>query len=349
MGHRKTGKQTITFTNSPRVVAAGTVVGHFEEQGALSGHFDKVITDDKWGEKSFELCERKMYENAVCIAIEKAGKTTQDVDVLLGGDLLNQIISAGYAARSLELPFLGLYGACSTIIEASLVGSILVDSECANSVACAASSHFSTAERQFRMPLELGTQPTPTAQRTVTGAGCLLISKDSDNTSKATQPECFENVYITQATIGRVVDLGITDGNNMGAAMAPAAADTLLMHLEDTGHSVNDYDLIVTGDLGTFGSKMFYMLCEEKGVSVADLHRDCGTTIYLPSQKVVCGASGCGCASVVLGSYLLKRIEAGDIKKIFMMATGALMSPVAGLQGETIPGIAHGIVLERRA
>ncbi|MDO4568063.1 MAG: stage V sporulation protein AD [Clostridia bacterium] len=345
---RKIGKQSIQLKHAPRITAAGTVVGHMENEGALTGHFDTVIPDDMWGQKTFEQCERLMFEQSVKLAMHKCGKRDGGVDVLLGGDLLNQIISAGFAARTLQLPFLGLYGACSTIVESLLIGSALVDGGFVDAAACAASSHFSTAERQYRMPLELGTQSTPTSQRTVTGAGCMLVCSQGDATNKNDWPESVDNVHVTGGTIGRVVDLGITDANNMGAAMAPAAADTLLAHLEDTGCSVDDYDAIITGDLGTFGSDMFAMLCEQHGIQVADKHMDCGKTIYLPSQDVVCGASGCGCAAVVLGAYILRRIEAGDIKKAFVMATGALMSPVSGMQGESIPGIAHGVVLERR-
>ncbi len=338
--NRKIGKQSLIFENKPQFLSSAAIVGDVEGKGNLAEHFDLILDDDRWGEDSWEKSERKMFENAVKLAVQKAKLEISDIDCLLGGDLLNQIISANFAARSLEVPFLGLYSACSTMSESLLVGSMLIDGGYANKVACTASSHFSTAERQFRLPLEMGSQSTPTAQRTVTGTGCsILTNKDDENGM---------NVFITSATIGKVVDMGIADANNMGAAMAPAAMDTIVTHLDDTKTTLDDYDLVVTGDLGFHGSDLLYEICSEHGVPLSEKkHIDCGKIIFKAEQKFGCGASGCGCAATVLNSYLLKQIKAGVYRKILFMATGALLSTVSGMQGDTIPGIAHAVVIER--
>jgi stage V sporulation protein AD len=264
------------------------------------------------------------------------------VHALLAGDLLNQLITANYAARELGVPFLGLYGACSTMAESLLLGGVLSDGGYCSPVLCCASSHFSTAERQYRYPLEMGTTAPPTAQRTVTGAGALLLA-----TQDVPVP-VFSHVALTAATIGRVVDLGITDMNNMGAAMAPACCDTILAHLNDTGSAAEDYDLIVSGDLGTFGSEMLLTLSEKYDLELEGRYLDCGASIYREEQGFSCGGSGAGCSAVVLAAELLERIERGDVNRMLFLATGALMSPTSGMQGESIPGIAHAVVLERR-
>jgi len=343
MTDKRAGLQSVIFSNPPEILSSATVVGPMEGEGTLGGSFDIVMEEDTWGEDSWEKAERKMFENAVHIAMEKVGLQNGGVEYLLGGDLLNQIITANFAARDLNIPFLGLYGACSTMAESLLIGSMLIDGGYANCLACVASSHFSTAERQYRNPLEMGGQTVPTAQRTVTGTGCTIAGNSGVQSERL-----YRNVFVTAGTIGRVVDLGITDANNMGAAMAPAAADTLVTHLSDLGRGVMDYDLIVTGDLGRFGSEMFVELCQERGVDVATRHLDCGNLIFSGNQKVDCGGSGCGCSASVLNAYLLNQIEHGRLRRIFFMATGALLSPTSSLQSESIPGIAHGIVLERR-
>jgi stage V sporulation protein AD len=321
MQYKRIGEQTVMFELPPKLISSAAIVGDVEGKGPLSEYFDLILEDDTWGEKSWEKAERKMFENSVRTALEKVSLSAKDLDCLLGGDLLNQIISANYAARELRIPFLGLYGACSTMAQSLLIGSMMIDGGFAKRVACTATSHFSTAERQYRFPLEMGGQTTPTAQRTVTGAGTSILC---------------------------VVDFGITDASNMGAAMAPAARDTFLAHLQDTGRTADDYDLVITGDLGKFGAEMFVDLCEEKGVKVGDKHLDCGNIVFAPEQKVDCGGSGCGCSAVVLNAYLLGRMEAGELNRVFFMATGALMSPTTGLQSDSIPGIAHGVILERR-
>ncbi len=344
MNTKRLGRQTVRFLSPPRLISGAAIVGDVEGKGPLGSCFDIVLEDDTWGEDSWEKAERKMFEQAVRIAFQKCDIPVNGVDLLLGGDLLNQIISANFAARELAIPFLGLYGACSTMAESLLLGSMLIDGGYANRVACAATSHFSTAERQYRFPLEMGGQTTPTAQRTVTGAGASLLVGAEDNASRH-----FSCIRVMGGTIGRVVDLGITDANNMGAAMAPAAADTLAAHFRETGRSAADYDLIVTGDLGRFGSEMLLDLCKDKGIDLDGKHRDCGNMIFSREQKVDCGGSGCGCSAVTLNGFLLRQMEEGTLSRMLFTATGALMSPTAGMQGDSIPGIAHAVVLEREA
>ena len=305
--------------------------------------FDLINDDCTFGETTWEKAESRMQQQVVNKALEKSKLSSADIDYIFAGDLLNQCTGSAYGLRDLGIPFLGVYGACSTMAESLLIGSMLIDGGYAGRVACAATSHFCTAERQFRSPLEMGGQTTPTAQRTVTGAGSSILAYEG-----YTGKMLYGNVFITAATIGRVVDLGITDTTNMGAAMAPAAADTLCAHLSETGRSIRDYDLIVTGDLGSFGSEMFLELCRDNGVDASRRHLDCGNLIFSSKQKVDCGGSGCGCSASVLNGYLLNRIEQGDLRRILFMATGALMSPTSGMQSDSIPGIAHGVVLERK-
>ncbi len=342
MAQKKLGRQTVVFEAPPKIISSAAIVGDVEGKGPLGKFFDVILTDDTWGEKSWEKAERKMFEETVRLAFEKVDLEAAQMDCLLGGDLLDQIITASFAARELKAPFLGLYGACSTMAESLLLGSMLTDGGYFDITACVASSHFSTAERQYRMPLELGGQTPPTAQRTVTGVGCSVLASNSYQGEKI-----MDNIFVTGGTIGRVVDMGISDANNMGAAMAPAAADTLVNHLLDTERDISYYDLIVTGDLGEFGGNIFREMCMEKGIDLGDNYLDCGNIIFDKSQNVDCGGSGCGCSGAVLNAYLLKRMHAGDFERAFFMATGALVSPTASMQGETIPGIAHGVILER--
>ncbi len=341
MAKKHLGSRTLTFPNAPRLVNSASVVSGAERDGPLGERFDMALEDDTWGEKSFEKAECRMFERAARIALDKQRWEEKTLDCLLGGDLLNQIITANYAARALGAPFLGLYGACSTMAESLLVGSVLVDGGYADRVACVASSHFASAERQYRYPLEMGTTSPPTAQHTVTGAGCVLLA------GARSGQDGFRRIRVRAATIGKVVDLGITDASNMGAAMAPAACDTIVTHLRDTGRCTSDYDLIITGDLGRFGSEMLFSLCKDQEVDLSGRHLDCGNLIYHPEQKFDCGGSGCGCSAVTLASYLLDQMEHGDCRRMLFLATGALLSPTATMQGESIPGIAHAVVLER--
>lgn len=342
MENKRMGDRSLVFPTEPRVLSSAGIVSRVEADGPLGGCFDIVMDDDKMGLDSFEQGECRMFENAVRLCCNKAGLAAADLACLLAGDLLNQIITANYAARALEVPYMGLYGACSTMAESLLLGSVLSDGGYLEPVACVACSHFSTAERQYRYPLEMGTTAPPTAQRTVTGAGCLMVGH-------ALPPvPVFRNIRMTAATVGKVVDLGISDANNMGAAMAPAACETIAEHLDDFSLTPDAYDLIVTGDLGRFGTEMLHTLLSERGVDLSGRHVDCGNLIYHPEQGYQCGGSGCGCSAVTLASHFLPMIEKGELARVLFLATGALMSPTASMQGETIPGIAHAVVLEHR-
>jgi len=336
---KQAGSATLLFENRPYVLSAASVAGKAEEKGPYGHVFDEIMEDDRLGEKTFEQGERKMLVKALCRAMTRVGLPMEEAGCLLAGDLLNQIVTASYAARELSIPYLGLYGACSTMTEALLLGGALVDGGYRDRALCAACSHFSTAERQYRFPLEMGTTAPPHAQRTVTGAGAVLLG------ASPLPHTGFRHVRLEAATLGRVRDLGITDANNMGAAMAPAACDTIGRHLEDRGMKEMDFDWIVTGDLGDFGSRMLRELAAEADLDLEDRHMDCGSMIYSPQQGYHCGGSGCGCSAVLLASYVLPQIERGAVRRVLFLSTGALMSPLSACQGESIPGIAHAISL----
>lgn len=331
----KVGGQTVLFENGPHIVGFGCVAGRKEGQGPLSRQFGHVDTDDRFGQDSWEKAESEMQKRALDAALSKAGVQEEQVDFLFAGDLLNQCIGSGYAARGRQVPFFGLYGACSTMGEGLCLAAITLGSGAGQYAAVCASSHFCTAERQYRNPLEYGGQRTPTAQWTVTGAGAVVLGQ----TGRGPQ--------MTACTVGRVVDKGITDANNMGAAMAPAAARTICTHLRDMGRTPSDYDLIVTGDLGVLGSKLLLDLAGREGYDLAGRHTDCGMLIYdMEEQDVHCGGSGCGCCATVLAAHLLPGMQAGKWNRILFCPTGALHSPTATMQGESIPGICHAVVLD---
>lgn len=332
---KKRGAHSYVLPSRPRIRSYASIAGQKEASGPLGHTFDETFTDDTLGQKSWERAEAKMLERAADLALSKAKVYADGVDVFLGGDLLNQIVSSGYTARQLGIPFLGLYGACSTMAESLLLGAMLIDGGFADTALCATCSHFSTAERQYRFPLELGNQRTPTAQWTVTGAGATLLGRES------LLPLCIESV-----TIGSVWDLKQTDANNMGAAMAPAAMQTLKSHLNDLHRIPEDYDLIVTGDLGRVGYDLMKLLCRKEGIELDQRYIDCGCEIFDVSQDVHSGGSGCGCSAVSLNGWLLGRMLKGEIRKMLFLATGALMSPTMSQQGESIPGVAHAVSLE---
>ena len=332
---KRLGEQTVEFINRPKIVGNYSIVGQKEGNGTLKEYFDYIIKDDMFGEKTYENAERKMIEHAILNALDKAGLRTLDLDLLICGDLLNQIISSSFAARDFDVTFLGLYGACSTMAEALAVGSVYIDGGYFDNVACATGSHFSTVERQYRYPLELGNQRPPVSQWTVTGAGCTVLKK------------CGGNKEIVNATFGKVTDFGINDVNNMGAAMAPAAMSTLIKHFEDTKTTPEDYDLIVTGDLGKLGSEILQDLMENKGYKLKDNYNDCGHLIYSNNQKTFQGGSGCGCSAVVLNSYIMQKIDDGIYSRVLFAATGALLSTLSSQQGNTIPGICHAVEIRR--
>jgi len=329
------GKHTIIFKNSPKIIATATIIGPKESEGILGKYVDMPLSDDMFGESTFEKAECKMLSYAIEHAIENSKKQKSDIDAILSGDLLNQIISANYAARDFKIPFIGLYGACSTMGEAFAISACLIDSGYMHNVVAATGSHFSSAERQYRYPLELGSTRPPQSQWTVTGAGGAVISNEG------TGPK------IVSATFGKVVDYGITDANNMGAAMAPAAMDTIWTHFKETGYDENYYDLILTGDLGKFGSKALVDLLWEKGYDISAKHEDCGNIIYSVKNNEYQGGSGAGCSATVFNSYIYDKLTNGNLQKILFVPTGALLSTVSTQQGESIPCVAHAVGIER--
>ena len=335
MPHR-VGSYTIFFDSRPVILSSAAVVGPKEGRGPLGNSFDLVLSDPLFGQDSYEQGERKMFHEACVRCLDKAGVSADQVQALLGGDLENQIMAASLAARELGIPFIGLYGACSTMAESLLLGSLLSEGGCFDPVLCAAGSHYATAERQYRFPLEYGNQRTPAAQWTVTGAGACLISSRGGGLAR-----------VHSGTAGRVVDLGVSDANNMGAAMAPAAADTLLRYFYDTGTAPKEYDRIITGDLGQVGANLLHELMEKEGMPIPEgRYMDCGLSVFDPQDDIHAGASGCGCSASVLSALILPKLRAGEWKRVLFMATGALLSPTTNQQGETIPGVAHLLCLE---
>lgn len=336
MTTKKLGRQTFALACPPSIAGWGSVVGSKEGQGPLGSRFGLVSEDSYFGEKTWEKAESAMQRLAVTQALEMAGQPAGALDVLFGGDLNNQCIATGYAARGLSVPFFGLYGACSTMAEGTALAALLLDGGFGERAAAVASSHFCTAERQYRMPLEYGGQRTPTAQWTATAAGAVVLSQNGPGP------------YVTHVTVGKICDMGITDANNMGAAMAPAAYDTLRAHLEDTGRSSSYYDLIVTGDLGRLGKALVTELFRRDGVDLTS-YEDCGLMLYDgTTQDVHCGGSGCGCSAAVLTGLLLPGLREGRLHHVLFCGTGALHSPTALGQGESVPGICHAVAISDR-
>lgn len=324
------GKYTTRLDRSPSVVSFAAVASKKESEGPLGAYFDVVNQDTTFGEKTWEKAESRMQETAVQKALEKGGLSAQDIDYIFAGDLLNQCIGSTYGLREMGIPFFGLFGACSTMAESLALSGLFVEGKLARRAVAATSSHFCSAERQFRFPLEYGGQRTPTSQWTVTGAGAAVVG------------EKVQPPYLRHVCVGTIEDMGVTDMNNMGAAMAPAAAMTFSRFFEDTCTSPENYDLILTGDLGQVGSTLLGELLREKGYDLEGRHNDCGLMIYdLKEQDVAAGGSGCGCSASVLCSTILTRIREGTLREVLFAATGALMSPTSVQQGESIPGIAH--------
>lgn len=396
MAEKKLGKQTVKFERCPYVISAAAVGGKKEGEGPLKTWFDRLLDDDMYGEKTWEKAESKMLKEAMLIALQKSGKEKKDIDLVLSGDLLNQLMSSSFMARDLHLPFLGLYGACSTMTESLLMGSMLTDGGFAHNIIVGASSHFCTAERQFRMPVEHGNQRPPSAQWTATAAGAMIVSEQPADLSavghvngispvngkeeakgaeienaveieKAAVENAAENqgncgsmgketaclqknIRVDCGTIGKVIDAGITDANQMGAAMAPAAVDTLLNHLEETGRALDYYDLVLTGDLGYIGKDIASDLLIDAGLpaaSVKQRYDDCGTMLYYrEEQDVHGGGSGCGCSACVFSGNIIQRMQTGKLNRVLLISTGAMLSTISPFQGESIPGIAHAVALE---
>lgn len=329
------GNQTVVLKSHPRIISTYSLVGPKEGEGPLKDYFDEILQDDLNGKDTFEKAESHMLYTVVTKAIEKAKLKESDISYLFAGDLLNQLNSSCFAARDVNIPFFGLYGACSTMTESLAVGAMFMDGEFANHVVCATSSHFSSAERQFRFPLEFGSQRALTAQWTVTGSGAMVLGKEGN----------FP--YVTHVTVGKVKDYGITDVNQMGSAMAPAAVDTINAHFRDTGRKPQDYDLIATGDLGKFGREITTKLLKEYGYDISDIYVDCGEEIFdNEKQGTNAGGSGCGCSASVDCGYIYKNMLLGKFKRVLLISTGALLSTTSALQGESIPGIAHAVSIE---
>lgn len=329
------GKQTLEFTTPPRIQSHGAIGGKKEAEGPLSADFDQTFQDTSLQTESWEKAEAQLQKEAVSTALSKGGLKSQEIDFIFAGDLLNQCISSTFGLLSYGIPFLGQYGACSTMAQTLLMASIFVDSGAARRAAAVTSSHFCSAERQFRTPLEYGAQRTPTAQWTATAAGCAIVS--------TTGP-----VTVRHGLAGKIVDLGVKDPANMGAAMAPAAADSIYQFLQDTGTAPQDYDCIYTGDLGQVGTDLLYQTLQKNGIDLTSRHQDCGLLLFdRQRQDVHAGGSGCGCSASVLCGHILNRMEAGGLKNILFCATGALMSPTSSQQGESIPGICHILHLTR--
>ncbi|MBQ4649260.1 MAG: stage V sporulation protein AD [Firmicutes bacterium] len=344
MAHKKKGSQTVVFEKKPYIIGRGNIGGKKESEGPLAACFDQLLDDDMFGEKSWEKAECKMLQTAMERAIHRAKLKKENIDIMLSGDLINQIMTSSFAARDLHIPFLGLYGACSTMTESLVIGSMLIDGGFAQNIMASASSHFCTAERQFRMPVEHGNQRPTSAQWTATAAGAVVLSEKPFSI-----PEGMRVVRATDATIGKVIDAGIKDANQMGAAMAPSAVDTLLNHLQDTGRAIDYYDLVLTGDLGFIGKDIMTDLLIDAGLNAEKVYAhydDCGTMLFSKDQDVHGGGSGCGCSAAVFTGKIMQQMEQGKISRILLMSTGALLSTISSFQGESIPGIAHAIALE---
>jgi stage V sporulation protein AD len=330
------GHQSWVFQNKPRILAAATVVGPFEGQGPLAKDFDIIHGDLMLEQDSWEKAERTLLEEASKLAVENAGLTKEQIQFFLAGDLMNQGISSSFAAKTNGIPFMGIYGACSTSMEGLAMAAQLVDAGSAKYVLAGTSSHNASAEKQYRYPTEYGAQKPPTAQFTVTGAGAAVVSKEG------------KGPVITSATIGRVIDMGVKDPFNLGAAMAPAAVDTIQAHFRDLAIEPGYYDLIVTGDLSKVGYVLAKELFKKHAFPIEQTqYGDCGMMIYdYEKQEVQAGASGCACSAVVTYGHLLKRLREGEFRRILVVATGALLSPITFQQGESIPCIAHAVSIE---
>ncbi len=335
--YRRLGRQTVQLSSGPSILSYAGIAGKKEGQGPLKERFDYISEDSYFGEETWEKAESHMIRQCFSLACDKTGLAPSSLDYIFAGDLLNQCVSSAFAMKDSHVPYFGMYGACSTMAESLSLAAMLVDAGYARTACAVTGSHFCSAERQFRFPLEYGGQRSPTSQWTVTGAGAVLLGASGSG------------LRVTHVTTGAIVDAGITDANNMGAAMAPAAYDTLKAHFADTGRSPADYDAIFTGDLGAVGHDILQALFDADGVRLGARYMDCGVLIYdLNTQDVHAGGSGCGCSASVLGAHILKAMEAGVWGRILFAATGALMSSTSAQQGASIPGICHAVAIEKR-
>lgn len=329
----KYGKQSIFFHNPPHILAFASTAGNKEADGPFGKKFDITTNDVYWGEKTWEKAESKFVKEALIKALEKGNLNSDDVDYIFAGDLLNQCVGTSYGLKDFKIPYIGLFGACSTIGLSIKLAAMAIDGGFAKTAAASTSSHFCSAERQFRFPLEYGGQRPPSAQWTVTGSACVIVDSN------------YGSVRIECATSGKIVDLGITDANNMGAAMAPAAVDTMSVHFNDTKRTPQYYDAIFTGDLGRVGKAIVVDLMQKRGYDLSKNYFDCGELIFDASQDTHAGGSGCACSGLILCAHILPEMIKGNLKKVLFMPTGALMSPTIVQQGESISGVAHALSL----
>ena len=330
---KRIGKSTLEFDRPPTILSQAAVGGKKEAEGPLGGELDQTFGDTTLGQDSWERAEAQLQKEAAALAMKKAAVSAEEVDFILAGDLLNQCISSTFGLLDFGIPFLGQYGACSTMAQTLLLAAVLVESGAARRALAVTSSHFCSAERQFRLRLEYGGQCSPTAQWTATAAGCALVGLGG-------------RVRVRRGLAGKIRDLGVKDTANMGAAMAPAAASSIFEFLQDTATQPQDYDGIFTGDLGAVGSQLLYQCLDDNRVDLRPVHQDCGLLLYnRQSQDVHAGGSGCGCSASVLCGHLLRRMERGELKNILFCATGALMSPTSSQQGQSIPGVCHVVQL----
>lgn len=329
------GKRSIEFLEQPVIVSFASVTGKKEAQGPLGSTFDVTSEDTKFGQKSWEKAETQMQKTALQLVLQKAGLEERDLDAAFLGDLLNQCVGSSFTMRNNGVPTFGLYGACSTMAESLLLAGMSVSGGFCRRALALTSSHFASSERQYRFPLGYGGQRTPTAQWTVTGAGAIILAHSG------------EGPMLHRATVGTIVDMGIKDANNMGAAMAPAAFETLRAHFDDCGLTPEDYDLIVTGDLGSLGHQIVDDLFAREGVNLGVRYQDCGMMIFdAEKQDVHCGGSGCGCSASVLCGYLLGKMQRRELKRLLFCGTGALLSPLTTQQGESVPAVCHAVSIE---
>lgn len=348
---RHLGHQTLHWDCAPAVIASASIGGPMEGAGPLGPYFDTILEDNRYGERCFEQAESKILRDAVRSAAGQAGWQLAEVDALLAGDLLNQIVSSNYAVANTPLPLLGLFSACATIAEGLIVGASLLEAGVAARVVAAASSHHEAAERQYRYPVEFGAQRPVTAQWTATAAGAIALGVPDPAVAAASQTSGAATGVsrlprLTYATIGKVVDMGIKDPYDMGTAEVPAAWDTATVHFQETGRDPAYYDLIVTGDLARIGSEIFREGMRRRGLDVSSRHVDCGVLLYRAEQDVHAGGSGAGCAASVLAGYLLKEMRAGRFRRMLFIGTGSLHNPIALQQGQNIPSIAHAVAME---
>ena len=331
---QKKGKQSFVLESPPVITAWSSVVGKKESEGPWSAYFDKAVADSYFGQKSWELAEQKFQQTALELLAQKANMNPRDFGLVFSGDLLNQCIGSSFSLKNTGIPHIGLYGACSTMSESLLMASMAVGGGFSDKVVAMTSSHFASSERQYRFPLGYGGQRTPTSQWTVTGSGAALVC------SKGNGPR------ICACTIGTVTDLGVKDANNMGCAMAPAALATIKAHFEDLSMSADDFDLIVTGDLGQVGKEALLTMAQREGIPLGGKLTDCGSLIFDPlKQDVHAGGSGCGCSAVTLCGYLLDKLQSGKLNRILFCGTGALLSPTSTQQGMPIPGVCHAVCI----